>query len=230
MGKHAASVDTQVLKRIRSNKPAWIFTPADFADLGSRAAVASALKRHKAAGTIRQYARGLYGVPRQHALLGDLLPGVDAVIAALERRYGMRFHPAGAYAANILGLSEQVPAKVMFLTDGPSRRIRVGPMDITLKHTAPRNLAAAGRLSGLLIQAMRNLGPVHVTPARIRALGKRVPEGERRGLLKDVSLAPAWMRPYFLELAREAPVSATALHGAPSKPPSRQVRKAADRA
>lgn len=230
MGKHATSVDTQVLERIRSNKSEWIFTPADFADLGSRAAVASALKRHKAAGTIRQYARGLYGVPRKHALLGDLLPGIDAVIAALERRYGMRFHPAGAYAANMLGLSEQVPAKVVFLTDGPSRRIRVGPMDITLKHTAPRNMAAAGRLSGLLIQALRNLGPVHVTPARIRALRKRLPESERRGLLKDISLAPAWMRPFFLELAREEPASAPAPDRAPAKPPPGKARKAAERA
>ncbi len=226
MGKHAASVDTQVLERIRAHKPEWIFTPADFADLGSRAAVASALKRHKAAGTIRQYARGLYGVPRKHALLGELLPGIDAVIAALERRDGVRFHPTGAYAANMLGLSEQVPARVIFLTDGPSRRIRVGPLDITLKHAAPRNMAAAGRLSGLLIQALRNLGPVHVTPTRIQALRKKVPGSERRGLLKDISLAPAWMRPYFLELAREEPASATAPDTKSSNPPQ-PARKAA---
>ena len=210
MGKHAASVDTQLLQRIRSNKADWIFTPADFADLGSREAVASALKRHKAAGTIRQYARGLYGIPQQHAVLGELLPGIDAVVAALERRDGVRFHPAGAYAANMLQLSEQVPAKVMFLTDGPSRKIKVGPMEITLTHTTPRNMKAAGRLSGLLIQALRNLGPVHVTTARIRRLRKTLPETERRGLLKDIALAPAWMRPYFVELAREDTLPDTA--------------------
>lgn len=203
MGKHAASVDTQVLQRIRSNNAEWIFTPADFADLGSREAVASALKRHKAAGTIRQYARGLYGIPRQHAVLGELLPGIEAVVAALERRDGVRFHPAGAYAANMLQLTEQVPAKVMFLTDGPSRKIKVAPMELTLIHTTPRNMAAAGRLSGLLIQALRNLGPAHVTPARVRHLRKTLPEKERRGLLKDIALAPVWMRSYFVELARE---------------------------
>lgn len=201
MGKHAASADTRVLKRIRSHKPDWIFTPADFADLGSRAAVASALKRHKAAGTIRQFARGLYGVPRQHAVLGALLPGIDPVLAALRRRNATRFHPTGAYAANMLGLSEQVPAKLMFLTDGPSRRIRIGPMSITLIHTTPRNMAAAKRLSGLLIQALRNLGPVHVTRARIGFLRRMLPEKERRGLLKDLALAPAWMRPHFIFLA-----------------------------
>jgi len=227
MGKHATSVDTQVLARIRANKPEWIFTPADFADLGSRAAVASALKRHKAVGTIRQFARGLYGLPRKHALLGELQPGIDALIATLERRDGVRFHPAGAYAANMLGLSEQVPARVMFLTDGPSRRIRVGSLDITLKHAAPRNMAAAGRLSGLLIQALRNLGPVHVTPARIRALRKKLPESERRGLLKDISLAPAWMRPHFLDLAREEPAPATVPDRGASKPPPRKARKIA---
>jgi len=229
MGKHVASVDTQVLERIRANAPEWIFTPADFTDLGSRTAVASALKRHKAAGTIRQYARGLYGVPRQHSLLGELLPGIDAVIAALERRDGMRFLPAGAYAANLLGLSEQVPARVIFLTDGPSRHIKVGPLEITLKHTTPRNMAAAGRLSGLLMQALRDLGPAHVTPARIKPLRKRLPADERQRLLKDLALAPAWMRPHFIALASDAmagPASALSPANAAKKPSPRKARKA----
>lgn len=202
MGKHLNSVDSKVLERIRSHKTDWVFTPGDFADLGSRAAVASALKRHKAARIIRQFARGLYGLPRKHPILGELLPTIDAVVAALQRRDSVRVQPTGAYAANLLKLTEQVPAQVMFLTDGPSHSVKVGPMRITLTRTTPRNMAAAGRLSGLLIQALRNLGPVHVTPERISQLRKTLPAAERRKLLEDIALAPEWMRPHFRELAR----------------------------
>jgi hypothetical protein len=84
-----------------------------------------------------------------------------------------------------------VPAKAVFLTDGPSRTVKVGPTTIQLRRTTARNMAAAGRLSGLLIQALRELGEEHVTP-------------ERRELLKDLRLAPAWMHPIFRELAQDA--------------------------
>lgn len=212
MGKHSHSVDARVLRRIRAHLAEWIFTPADFADLGARTAVASALARYKAAGVIRQHARGVYGVPRQHPLLGALQPSLDAMVAALQRRDSARFGPAGAHAANLLQLTEQVPATVEYLTDGPSRSVKVGRMHIKLVHTTPRQMAAAGRLSGMLVQALRNLGPHHVTPARIAKLRKIVPQKERSKLLKDLGLAPAWMRPHFLEVARadDAPVAAHA--------------------
>lgn len=202
MGKHTESVDSRVLERVQSHAPGWVFTPADFSDLGSRTAVATALKRHKADGVIRLLGRGLYDVPRQHDLLGTLWPPIEAVEKALERKDGLRLQPSGAYAANLLGLSEQVPAKVVFLTDGATRTVKVGPTQITLKRTTPRNMAAAGRLSGLVIQAFRNLGAAHITPERIARLRKNLPAQERAELLTDLSLAPEWMHVYFHQLAK----------------------------
>jgi hypothetical protein len=90
---------------------------------------------------------------------------------------------------------------VVFLTDGPSRAVTVGRTTIQLRRTTPKNMAAAGRLSGLLIQALRELGEEHVTPGRIEHLKRMLPPAERRGLLKDIPLAPAWMHPIFRELA-----------------------------
>jgi len=100
-------------------------------------------------------------------------------------------------------LSEQVPAKVVFLTDGKARKLKIGPMDIELRRTTPKNMAAAGRLSGLIIQAFRELGKEHVTQDRIDVLKASVPLTERRTLLKDIALAPAWMHSIFRELAKE---------------------------
>src|ERR1044071_3901980 len=135
MGQHAQSIDSKVLSRITDNGPGWVFTPSNFIDLGTRNAIASALKRHKKEGMIRQLARGLYDYPRHDPQLGILSPSVDSVANAIKGRDAIRLQPSGAYAANLLGLSEQVPMRVLFLTDGPSRQVRIGKLEIILKRT-----------------------------------------------------------------------------------------------
>ena len=113
-----------------------------------------------------------------------------------------RIQPTGAYAANILGLSEQVPAKVVFLTDGPSRTVKIGATTIQLRRTTPKNMAMAGRLSGLLIQALRELGKENVTTERLEHLKRILPLDKRQELLKDIRLAPEWMHLNFQETSR----------------------------
>lgn len=192
-----------MLATIHSRGHGSVFVPAVFLGMGSREAIDIALHRLTRKGTIRRLARGVYDFPKEHPVLGPLSPTADAVASALAGRDHTRLQPAGAYAANILGLSEQVPAKAVFLTDGPSRTVRIGPTTIQLRRTTPRNMAAAGRLSGLLIQALRELGKEHVTPARREHLKRTLPAEKRRELIKDLRLAPAWMHPIFRELAEE---------------------------
>jgi hypothetical protein len=130
-------------------------------------------------------------------------PRVPTIAKALAGRDRTRLQPAGAYAANVLGLSEQVPAKAVFLTGGPSRTVKIGQTAIQLRRTTARNMAAAGRLSGLLIQALRQLGEKHVTMERREHLKRTIPADKRRELIDDLPLAPAWMHPIFRELAQE---------------------------
>jgi hypothetical protein len=197
------SIDSRILARIHGLGRGSVFVSADFLDLGSREAVDIALHRLARKGTIRRLARGVYDFPKQHPVLGLLSPPAEVVAKALAGRDRTRLQPAGAYAANALGLSEQVPAKAVFLTDGPSRTVKIGPTTIQLRRTTARNMAAAGRLSGLLIQALRELGQEHVTPERREHLKRTLPADKRRELLKDLRLAPAWMHPIFRELAEE---------------------------
>lgn len=196
------SIDTQIASRVRRSASGTVFTPASFTSLGSRAAIDKTLQRLVAAGDLRRLSRGLYDKPRHDEILGTLWPSVDAVVQALVGKHKLRVQPAGVYAANLLGLSEQVPAKVVLLTDGVSRTVRAGPMQIALKRTSPRNMAAANRLSGLVIQAFKSLGREHITPQRLAHLRRTVPALERARLLKDLDLAPGWMRPMLLELAK----------------------------
>jgi len=196
-----ASVDAAVARRIQRAAPGSVFTPALFARVGSRAAVDKALQRLTERGALRRLARGLYDKPRTDTLLGTLWPSVDEIVKALSGKDRLRLQPTGAYAANLLGLSEQVPARVEFLTDGTSRTVQVGPMRIVLKRTTPRQMAAAGRSSGLVIQALRNLGPAHISADRLERLRRTLPAAERHALLTDLLLAPTWMRPLLRRLA-----------------------------
>ena len=201
--KSPQAIDAKIVAVIHGHGRGSIFVPADFLGIGSRKAVDVALHRLARQGTIRRLARGVYDFPKEHPDLGQLSPSAESVARAIAGRDRIRLQPAGAYAANMLGLSEQVPAKVTFLTDGPSRTVRIGPMTIQLRRTTARNMAAAGRLSGLLIQALRELGKDQVTSERRDHLKSTIPSEKRRELLKDLPLAPAWMHPIFRALAEE---------------------------
>lgn len=196
-------IEKRVLKRIQGSGRGSVFTPKRFSDLGSRDAIDKSLSRLASNGVLRRLARGLYCYPQTHPVLGEIAPSPEKIAKALTDRDQARLQPAGAYAANLLGLSEQVPAKVIFLTDGPSRIVRIGSMAIQLRQTTPRQMASAGRLSGLLTQALRHLGKSHITPKQITQLKRTLPAQERKTLLRDLKLAPAWMHPIFRELAEE---------------------------
>lgn len=153
----------------------------------------AALSRHARAGRIRKLARGLYDLPKRDPQLGPLMPSVELVAEALRGRDAVRLQPSGAYAANRLGLSDQAPMKVLFLTDGTPRRVRIGNLQIIIRQTTPRNMATAGRISGLVIQALRYLGQRHVDDRVVTTLRRRLSDADRRQLLKDIRFAPVWV-------------------------------------
>jgi len=155
-------------------------------------------------GSIRRLARGLYDCPRQHRVFGVVFPSPEAVAKAIAGKDAIRFQPSGAYAANLLGLSDQVPAKIVFLTEGRAKRVRIGRQEIVLKRTSPKNMATAGRLSGLIIQALRYLGRVHVDDRTVAKLRQKLKAADRSALLKDVPYAPAWIGEIMKKTAEPA--------------------------
>lgn len=197
------TLQNKVLSRIHGKKRGWVFTPAHFLDLGSDESIRKILQILCDRGQIRRLTRGLYDYPQQHPKLGDLLPTPSAIARALADKESSRIQPSGAYAANLLGLSEQVPAKVIFLTDGSDRRVTVGKQEIILKRTTPKNMATADRTSGLVIQALRYLGQENVDDAVVAKLGERMSQADRKQLSKDIRYAPAWMGAIFRRLATD---------------------------
>jgi len=194
MSRHAQSICSQITNRINGHGRGWVFTPKHFLDLGSRRAVDLALHRLKASGTIRQLARGLYDYPVQDPVLGAVAASAEAIARALVVRDAIRLQPSGAYAANVLGLSEQVPSRVVFLTDGPARKVKIGgKREIILQHTTPRHMATAGSKSGTLIQALRYLGQDQMDDQVLATLHRQISDDERPSIRKDLPHAPAWI-------------------------------------
>lgn len=197
------TVRNSILRRVRNLPPGSVFTPEDFADLGTQPAVGMAFVRLAHSGVIRRVSRGLYDVPRQHPTLGTLSPDIDMLAQALAGRHGMKLQPTGAYAANLLGLSDQVPMKLAYVTDGTPRTVRVGNRQIILRHTTPRRMRAAGRISGLVINALRWLGQRHVDKQTIARLRRRLDAKAKKQLLLDAHLAPAWVAGWMRQIAGE---------------------------
>ncbi|MCX5823709.1 MAG: DUF6088 family protein [Deltaproteobacteria bacterium] len=195
------SIDSKILNKIYGSGRGSVFTPGRFLDLGSRDAVDKVLSRLAQKGTIRRLARGLYDYPEHHPVMGILAPSPDAIARTLAGQ-GIRLQPSGAYAANRLGLSTQVPARIVYLTDGPSRTVRVGNQEIHLQRTTPRNMGPADRISGLVIQALRHLGQKHVDDAVIQTLQRKLSDQDKKRLIKDIAYAPAWVGKHLREIAQ----------------------------
>lgn len=194
------SINNKVLSRIYCKKRGWVFTPVNFLDLGSRAAIDQILGRLARSGTIRRLARGLYDYPRKHPDFGDIPSNYERIAQVLAGRDSLKIQPSGAYAANLLGLSDQVPAKIVFLTDGHSRTVKVGKLTIKLKRTTPKNMATAGRISGLVIQALRYLKKNNVDSAIIAKLKRRLSGEDKSILMRDLRYAPVWIGEIFRRL------------------------------
>jgi len=194
------SINNKVLSRIYCKKRGWVFTPVNFLDLGSRAAIDQILGRLARSGTIRRLARGLYDYPRKHPDFGDIPSNYERIAQVLAGRDSLKIQPSGAYAANLLGLSDQVPAKIVFLTDGHSRTVKVGKLTIKLKRTTPKNMATAGRISGLVIHALRYLKKNNVDSAIIAKLKRRLSGEDKSILMRDLRYAPVWIGEIFKRL------------------------------
>jgi hypothetical protein len=190
--RHQESTPRSIFRRIRGHGRGWIFTPSDFLGLGEEDVVTKALSRLSREGKIRRLARGLYDYPKIHKKLGPLLPNPDDVAAALAASTGSRVQVSGARAANLLGLTTQVPAQLVYLTDGKPRRVKIGGQTIQLRNARPSRLPGAGTRAGLAIQAMRAVGPEIDRELLIRQLSRVLTPKDKYQLRKFRKFVPRW--------------------------------------
>lgn len=200
------SIENKAINRVRGNGRGWAFSPRDFADLGGRATIDSALHRLEQRGKIRRVLRGVYDYPSFSDLLGqELSPDIDQVARALARKFGWRIQPSGATAQNLLGLSTQVPARAVYLSDGPDRTYRVGNTALVFEHTALKEAGFKLRESGLVVQALKSLGPDRINREVISKIRKWLPPSLRAKVLADTKTATGWVYAAIQRIAQEDP-------------------------
>jgi hypothetical protein len=129
-----------------------------------------------------------------------LSPSVDEIAKAVAERNGARIQPAGAYAANLIGLSEQVPGRVVFLTDGPSSKIRVGKLEISFRKTTVKNMFAAGSKEALVIQAFKFMKEKHINKTMLNTTRKFLRGTSKKDFEKNIKYAPQWIRKLLFDL------------------------------
>lgn len=200
-----ATVEQKIRARVLRLGPAAVFTPKDFLDLGNRGTVDVALSKLAGEGTIRRLKRGLYEFPSTSEKLGTVLsPRLDQVAKTIARRFRWHIVPEGALAANMLGLSRQVPARITYLSDGPTRRVEIGGQVVLFKHARPKQMGTSTASSRLVIQALRFLGQDAVTDEMIELLRNRLSASQRKRLLRDTRLSSEWIYAVATRIAEEA--------------------------
>lgn len=187
-------VETVVKNRITEHGPGWCFAPLHFTDLGSDASIRKALSQLEKQKFIRRLTRGLYDYPKKHDILGVIPPDLNAVARAIAEKDGVQIQPAGAHAANLVGLSTQVPGRIIFLTENPSKKMKIGNQEIIFKKTTTKNMLSAGTREGLLIQALKNLGKDHIDQRASAQISKLLKDSTEEEIKKNMKFAPAWIK------------------------------------
>ena len=184
----------QIVARIERLGAGKAFSAKDFLDIASRGTIDMALGSLARSGTIRRIRRGLYDMPKVNpALGGKLSPDIDEAARAIARRQKWKIVPEGAWAANLLGLSTQVPSKIIYLTDGPNNEMPIGRRTIQFKHARPKALAGLEGKFALVVQALRHLGKDGVGPREIETLRAGLSSAEKRKLVKDTRFGVDWI-------------------------------------
>lgn len=187
------SMANRILRSLRAMESGKVVTPKHFYAFGSPTTVRQSLNRLTQEKKIVRIRQGLYYRPKKHPILGALSPDPYAVIEALLYGSGARWQVSGAYAANRLGISEQVPAKIEVFTDGAPRQIKLGKLTLTFRRAAARNLVGAGSKPGLVIQALRWIGKGRMSSKEISILQRQLSPAEKVALLRLKKNIPVWM-------------------------------------
>lgn len=197
------SVDCKIEKAIKSKPRGHLLFSGDFSGKGSAESIRKALQNLKEKGLIRSVSQGIYVRPVISEYIGEVLPTAEDVAKAIARRDKIKLVPTGAYAMHALGLSTQIPLKLVFLTDGAPRTIKVGKRTIKLKKTTPKNLNAKGKISSLVIQALREIGKDKATDDELRTITTLLQKEDKKVLQHDIALAPAWIKNIMKQVLNE---------------------------
>lgn len=193
------SIEKQIEKSIKSKPKGTLVLLDDYVSYGASKAIQKSLERLADKQVIVRVAQGIYVRPKISKLIGALVPSAEDVAEAIAKRDRIRTVPTGSYALNALGFSTQVPMNIVLLTDGSPREIRVGNRKIKFKKTTPKNLLAKGKISRLVIQALKEIGNGKVTEQEENKIIELLKKEDVKDLKHDIALAPVWVQKIMIK-------------------------------
>ena len=199
-----SSTETQVFNILRRNGRGWAFSAKDFVQVAERDSIDKALQRLLAKGVIRRVIVGIYDYPINSKLLKmNISPDIDQVAEAIARKFGWTIQVTGVSALNILGISTQISASIVYLSNGPNNEYRVGNQTLEFQHTPLKNSGFKVRESSLLVQGLLSWGENNVDEKIIALIRSKIPPKVRSKILKDTNFVTGRIRTSITKICSE---------------------------
>lgn len=198
------SINNKILSRIYGRGKGWAFTPGEFVGEFDRQQIDNALSDLTREGKIRRICRGMYDYPKFSDLLGqELSPDHDQVARAFARKFNWRILPSGDAVLNLLRLSNQIPGKYIYLSDGPNRKYSISNYTLEFKKTALKEIGFTHRESGLIVQAIKTLGRERITHEVLEKIRNQIKPDMYEKIMKDTKTVTGWVYDYVKDICQE---------------------------
>lgn len=193
----------EIKERILSENIGSVFVAADFADITDKTIANVILARLEAEGTIRRVLRGVYDRPEYSDFLKEYVAPIPNNVAhALARNYGWTIVPCGDTALNLLGLSTQVPATWVYVSDGTYKEYTFDNTTIQFKRTTNKEVSKLSYKTALTVQALKALGKDKIDNAILDSLRKLLTDGEKSVMMTEAKMATSWIYEYIRQICR----------------------------
>ena len=185
------STNHSIELKISRFKPGHVFLPSDFKELGSSTAIRKALSRLVEQGSVERMGQGIYVIPKKDKVFGKVLPSMEQLAEALAKKEHVKIKPSGQNALNKVGLSTQVPMRLVFLTTGNSKRIQIGKNAIIFKSTTAKKLSMKGDITSLLFLGLEELNLHKLSQTQMDRIMELLKQENPENLKYNLRLAPA---------------------------------------
>ena len=173
----------------------WAFSSSDLIHKFTRQEIDNTLSDLVKKEKIRRVARGIYDYPKYSELLkSELSPDIEQVAHAYARKFSWQIEISGDTALNILGLSTQIVANYIYLSNGPSKKYKLlNNVNIEFKKSALKNIGFKYKESSLIVQALNTLGKENITNETILKIQNKIDEKMYEKILKDTTTTTQWI-------------------------------------
>ena len=196
------NIKDAVMRSIDESKPHSIFFISDYTDLGAAETIRKILHEATITGILEKAGHGIYFKPKV-SRFGNVPMPLEKIARKIAERDKCEILPTGSMAANLIGLSTQVPMNLSYITTGSTRTIRIGQRKISFRHASPKNFAAKGNVIPLLIQGIREMGEENISEAEFEAIRRFIDKQQDPYLQEDLLLAPAWIQRIIKKLTQQ---------------------------